>query len=226
MFSCSTMMHIPTSQFLKLSKFKPIPDPRCKTKVATLSMGCFWGPDSLFGSIKGIMRTKVGYTGGSEPDLPTYKSIGDYIESIELYYDPSKITYLDLLQVFWNNHDSTDKSSYRQYISAIHFHDKEQEQQARDSMKKMEETKSNSIQTLLMPYKTFYDAENYHQKYILRKYKIFLESLCLNDDEIKNTYAACVLNGYLGGHISETEKVRILDIGLSDEQLRYLEACL
>lgn len=78
------------------------------TKKATFAMGCFWGCDSLYGATKGVIRTRVGYCGGTKT-IPTYRNIGDYTESIEVDYDPNEIKYETLLNIFWSNHDPTAK---------------------------------------------------------------------------------------------------------------------
>ncbi|MFB6190699.1 MAG: peptide-methionine (S)-S-oxide reductase, partial [Candidatus Nanohaloarchaea archaeon] len=71
---------------------------------AAFGMGCFWGPDALFGSLEGVVRTRVGYAGGEKKD-PTYKDLGNHTETVLVEYDPERIGYEDLLDVFWENHD-------------------------------------------------------------------------------------------------------------------------
>ena len=75
-----------------------------KTETATYAMGCFWGPDSLFGSLDGVIRTRVGYAGGTT-ESPTYHNIGDHTETIQIDYNPAKISYEQLLEIYWDNHN-------------------------------------------------------------------------------------------------------------------------
>lgn len=85
-------------------------DVNIPAKKATFAMGCFWGPDAYFGATKGVLRTRVGFTGGSK-DGPAYKSLGDHTEAIEIDFDPSEISYESLLQLFWTNHDPTARTT-------------------------------------------------------------------------------------------------------------------
>ena len=80
------------------------------TKKATFGMGCFWGVESLFGATKGVIRTRVGFTGGNK-DSPVYKNLGDHTEAVELDYDPNVVSYEDLLNIFWSNHDPSARMS-------------------------------------------------------------------------------------------------------------------
>lgn len=80
------------------------------TKKATFALGCFWAPDSFFGTTKGVIRTRVGFTGGTK-DLPQYRNLGDHTEAIELDYDPNEITYDKLLDIFWTHHDPTARTT-------------------------------------------------------------------------------------------------------------------
>lgn len=74
------------------------------TEKATFGMGCFWGVESLFGATKGVIRTRVGFTGG-EKKAPVYKNLGDHTEAVELEFDPKVVTYETLLDIFWSNHN-------------------------------------------------------------------------------------------------------------------------
>lgn len=85
-------------------------DVNIPTEKATFAMGCFWGPDSLFGATMGVIRTRVGFTGGSKK-APAYKSLGDHTEAIEIDFDPETIKYEQLLNMFWSNHDPTARCS-------------------------------------------------------------------------------------------------------------------
>lgn len=80
------------------------------TKKATFGMGCFWGVESLFGSLIGVISTRVGFTGGDK-EAPVYKNLGNHIEAVEIDFDPSVVSYENLLNVFWTNHNPTARMS-------------------------------------------------------------------------------------------------------------------
>ena len=140
---------------------------------ATFAAGCFWGVEEAFDSVKGVDSTRVGYSGGSKPN-PTYKNVccGDtgHAEVVEILFDPKKIIYEELLNIFWKIHDPTTLNRQgpdvgTQYRSAIFTHSVEQEKIAQASKEKMASHYDKPIVTQIIPAKTFYEAEAYHQKY-------------------------------------------------------------
>ena len=140
---------------------------------ATFAAGCFWGVEEAFDGLKGVLSTKVGYTGGTKPN-PTYKNVcsGDtgHAEVIEIHFDPKVISYKELLDIFWKIHDSTTINRQgpdvgTQYRSAIFIHSPEQKQIARASLEKIAPKFDKPIVTQIIPATTFYEAEEYHQKY-------------------------------------------------------------
>jgi len=146
---------------------------------ATFAAGCFWGVQALFDKIDGVNSTTVGYIGG-ETDNPTYEDVctdqTGHAEAIEIIFDPSKVTYEELLEIFWNNHNPTTLNRQgldigTQYRSVIFYHNKEQEKVA----KKAKEALANSdkypkpIVTEIVAATTFYPAEKYHQKYLEKR---------------------------------------------------------
>lgn len=145
---------------------------------ATFAAGCFWGVEELFRKIKGVTSTMVGYTGGSFEN-PTYEDVCSgktgHAEAIQVEYDPSEVSYEDLLMVFWSNHDPTTPNRQgpdigEQYRSAVFFHNPEQEAAAKAMKERLQEAAmkrfGRNIVTEIKPASTFYKAEEYHQRYL------------------------------------------------------------
>jgi len=146
---------------------------------ATFAAGCFWGVEATFRQLPGVISTRVGYIGG-KTENPTYKDVctdtTGHAEAVEVDYDPSKISYNKLLDVFWENHDPTQLNRQgpdwgKQYRSAIFYHSPEQEKEAKASKEKLEKSHrfSKPIVTQIVPAVTFYEAEDYHQQYLEKK---------------------------------------------------------
>ncbi len=142
---------------------------------ATFGAGCFWHVEDLFGKIKGVKSTKVGYTGGNLTN-PTYEEVctdrTGHAEAVEIEYDPTEISYEELLDVFWNSHDPTSLNRQGpdigiQYRSSIFFHNESQKQDAEKSKERLNSSGkfSKNIVTEIIPSPEFYKAEEYHQKY-------------------------------------------------------------
>jgi len=148
-------------------------------KAATFAAGCFWGVEESFRAIKGVVYTRAGYIGGNLKN-PTYEDVctgrTGHAESIEIQYDPSAITYLQLLDEFWKIHDPTTLNRQgpdfgSNYRSVIFYHDKEQEALAQASKEGLEKSGKykSKIVTQIVPAGVFYRAEEYHQKYLIPK---------------------------------------------------------
>ncbi len=142
---------------------------------ATFGAGCFWGIEASFRKIEGVASTTVGYAGGSFKD-PTYKDVCSgktgHAEVVQVEFDPSKVSYEELLRVFWNIHDPTTLNRQgpdigTQYRSAVFFHNPEQEAVAAASKQKLQSSGryQKSIETEITPASEFYRAEDYHQQY-------------------------------------------------------------
>ncbi|MHA7647036.1 peptide-methionine (S)-S-oxide reductase MsrA [Nitrosopumilus sp. S4] len=142
---------------------------------ATFGAGCFWHVEDLLSKTKGVKSTSVGYTGGQLPN-PTYEEVctdkTGHAEAVEVEYDPNEISFEELLDVFWNNHNPTTLNRQGpdvgiQYRSAIFYHDDEQKAIAEKSKEKIEKSGKfdKPIVTQIVPAPTFYKAEEYHQKY-------------------------------------------------------------
>ncbi len=144
---------------------------------ATFGAGCFWGVESSFREIPGVIDAAVGYEGGTL-DNPTYQDVctdrTGHAEVVELTFDPEKVPYGQLVEQFWKLHNPTTKNRQgpdvgTQYRSVIFFHSPEQERIARESMKTAQARFPNPIVTEIVPAKTFYRAEEYHQQYLAKR---------------------------------------------------------
>lgn len=144
---------------------------------ATFAAGCFWGVEADFRRLDGVTGTRVGYTGGGTEN-PTYKEVctdlTGHAESVEVSFDPSKISYDQLLEVFWHSHDPTQLNRQgpdvgTQYRSAIFFHTPEQELAAKESKEKVQARLPRQIATEIVESPTFYAAEDYHQRYLEKR---------------------------------------------------------
>jgi peptide-methionine (S)-S-oxide reductase len=139
--------------------------------VATFAGGCFWCMEGPFDKIPGVISTTSGYTGGSK-DHPTYEEVSagttGHRESVQVVYDPTKVTYAKLLDTFWHNVDPTDASGQfcdhgPQYRAAIFYHDAEQKRLAEASKAAL--SKRFRVVTDILPASQFWPAEGYHQDY-------------------------------------------------------------
>lgn len=142
---------------------------------ATFGAGCFWGVEAAFRKVKGVISTSVGYMGGSL-DNPTYEDVctdrTGHAEVVEVLYDPTAVSYKDLLEVFWKIHDPTTLNRQgpdrgTQYRSVIFYHTPEQEAQARESINELKQSGryKKEIVTAIEPASKFWKAEEYHQQY-------------------------------------------------------------
>jgi len=168
-------------------------------KKATFGMGCFWANDALFGAQQGVLRTRVGYSGGTTPN-PVYKSMGDHTEVIEIDYDPNVTTYNNLLNLFWDNHEyGLTTVIKRQYMSLILYHDEEQKRIAELDIKVEAGKRNEKLITEIAPAGPFYPAEDYHQKYRLQQHGWIVEELDITPEQLQTSLVATRLNGYLAG---------------------------
>lgn len=146
---------------------------------ATFAAGCFWGVEETFRSLPGVISTQVGYSGGTT-DNPTYKEVctdrTGHAEAVEVEYDPDKVSYDDLLKVFWENHDPTTLNRQgpdtgTQYRSVIFYHSPDQQAAAKASKDDLEKSGRyrRPIVTQIVPAVPFYRAEEYHQQYLAKR---------------------------------------------------------
>jgi peptide-methionine (S)-S-oxide reductase len=147
------------------------------TEKATFAAGCFWGVEAAFRQVPGVRRTTVGYTGGTVPNA-TYEQVCSgttgHAEAVEVEFDPSEVRYEQLLDTFWHAHDPTQRNRQgwdigTQYRSAVFFHSPEQEAAAKSSRDEFQKTLTKPIATEITPASDFYDAEEYHQRYLEKR---------------------------------------------------------
>jgi peptide-methionine (S)-S-oxide reductase len=147
------------------------------TEKATFAAGCFWGVEAAFREAPGVVKTRVGYTGGSLRH-PTYRQVcagrTGHAEAVEVTFDPERVSYDELLEVFWSEHNPTTRNRQgldigSQYRSVIFFHTPEQEAAARSSRDAVQETLRwpwQKVVTQIEPAVRFWPAEDYHQRYL------------------------------------------------------------
>lgn len=146
------------------------------TETATFAAGCFWGTEAAFRPVPGVLDVTVGYTGG-HTEHPTYEQVcrhgTGHAEAAEITFDPARISYDRLLDIFWKIHDPTQVNRQgpdvgTQYRSAIFFHSPEQEKAARASLEREQARLGTPIATQIVAAPVFWPAEAYHQRYFER----------------------------------------------------------
>ncbi len=166
----------------------------------------------------------MGYAGGQQPE-PTYRRLGDHTETVQIDFDATRIGYAALLDLFWQSHNPTT-SRPTQYKSVILYHNENQRRLAAASRQQESLRRGKSLHTEIRPYKSFYRAEDYHQKYYLRRHKDLLRQLQKyypGARELTDATAAARVNGYLGGFgDGESLASRGDQLGLSPEAHRRL----
>ena len=147
-------------------------------QVAVLAAGCFWGTEEFFRKVPGVISTRVGYTGGRQAN-PSYEDTSSgttgHAESLELKFNPARVTYAELLTLFFKMHDPTTANRQgndvgTQYRSAIFYRDEQQRRVAAALMQKIERSGAwkSRLTTELAPAGVFYPAEEYHQRYLVK----------------------------------------------------------
>jgi len=151
-------------------RFKPY----SKLQKATFGAGCFWSVEKLLKATEGVYLTHVGYMGG-DTDKPTYNQVcsgtTNHAEVVDLYFNAEKVSYITLLNLFWENHNPTTLNrqgmdSGTQYRSVVFYHNEQQKKEVEESKKEQQQHWKNEIVTQIIPSVTFYRAEEYHQNYL------------------------------------------------------------
>ncbi len=200
---------------------KRVPD---SLKTATFAMGCFWGPDVIYGGVEGIWKTRVGYAGGNM-DNPTYHNLGSHSETIQIEYDPEQITYEELLEIFFENHNPYRKPYGSQYKSIVFYHNEKQKEIFDDYVDNL--NNDRQLYTELNEFNEFHYAEFYHQKYRLQSFNNLMSKLrgiYPNDKEFINSTLTARLNHYVGSKKGmELFKKEKVFYGLKSETINWLK---
>ena len=172
-----------------------------------------------------MIRTRVGYSGGTT-DHPTYRSLGDHTETIEIDYDPAKISYERLLNIFWSSHDPTSSSWSKQYRNVVFYHNDGQKRAAERTRNIVAAQLGRRVRTDIELASSFYLAEDYHQKFRLQQDPALTAEYDAIYPEMKdfvNSTAVSRVNGYLGGYGSSVQLKKEIDsLGLSAEGRKRL----
>jgi peptide-methionine (S)-S-oxide reductase len=156
-----------------------------------------------------VLRTRVGYAGGKQ-DKPTYRRIGDHTEAIQIEFDPNKITFEKLLEIFWAEHDPHGPQWSTQYKAVLWTHDEAQARTAKAEVARIAKQAGKPVTTAVTPATTFWIAEDYHQKYRLRSRGALLKALLgekADGATIRDSTLAARVNGWLAGHGTPEEIV-------------------
>ena len=172
-----------------------------ETATATFGIGCFWGPDAQFGAVDGVVRTRVGYAGGTKRD-PTYHALGDHTEVVQVDFDPEIVPYRDLLNRVFKSHNPQRQTGKMQYQNIV-LAETQNQQSVLDEFLTTRGLTADGIGTRIEQLSRFYPAEEYHQKYKLRSTSSFIdtfEAAGYSDDELRESPIAAKLNGYAAGY--------------------------
>ena len=181
-----------------------------ETETATFALGCVWGPDAAFGALDGVVRTRVGYAGGSKSD-PTYHDLGDHTEAIQVDHDPAACSYRDLLDVAFGHHDPRNQPRKTQYQNIV-FTDSDDQRTAVEEFLDDLGLGREAVETRIEPLRAFHLAEAYHQKYNLKGKRWLtdaFEEAGYDAAAIRESPAAAKLNADISGH--DVEAPRLLD---------------
>jgi peptide-methionine (S)-S-oxide reductase len=185
---------------LASAQMAQLPKPAPGQAVATFAGGCFWCTESDFDHVPGVISTTSGYTGGKVAN-PTYHQVSDggtgHAESVQVIYDPKKVSYQQLLTYYWHHVDPTVKDrqfcdSGNQYRTAIFVHNDEEKKLAEESKKQVAAELKTQIYTEIAMAGTFYPAEEYHQDFYLKnptKYKFYRWN-CGRDQRLKQLWGS------------------------------------
>lgn len=167
----------------------------------------------------------MGYAGGTT-DFPTYGNIGNHTETVQVDFNPEKITYDQLLEVLWNSHRYTRQTGMAQYKNAIFYHNQMQKHAALASKEALEKRTGEAVRTDIVPLNSFTPAEDYHQKYLLKNsaMKHLLNKFYTRHSDLVHSTAAARLNGYAGRYGTKEQLLReFQSLGVDQKAKKVLE---
>ncbi len=194
-------------------------------ETASFGLGCFWGAEASFGVVEGVYKTRVGYAGGTK-DNPSYYDLGNHTETVQIDYDPTLISFEELVQIFLLSHNPFAASWSRQYMSAVFYRDESQRESAMKAISDFEHEQNRKVQTQVLPVNEFYLAEDYHQKYLLQLNRQIMQeynTIFSDFQDFVNSTSAARANGFVTGKGS----MKLLDsslplMGLSEQAQQIL----
>ncbi|WBW99677.1 peptide-methionine (S)-S-oxide reductase [Oceanirhabdus sp. W0125-5] len=176
---------------------------------------------------EGVKYTEVGYAGGDMPD-PEYKNMGDHTEKVQIHYDPDIVSYEELVEMFFDTQTCPHLNQSNQYRSILFYEDENEKDIILRIMEKKEKDKGEKFDTDIRPFKNFYPAEDYHQKYYfkrIRKLYHDMKEIYISEKELTMSTAVGHINGYVHGHgNNEMLKEEIHELGLTEEGKELLES--
>ncbi|WP_435551714.1 peptide-methionine (S)-S-oxide reductase MsrA [Natrinema sp. CGMCC1.2065] len=171
------------------------------TETATFGLGCFWGPDAAVSTIDGVIRTRVGYAGGTKPD-PSYEVIGDHTEVVQVEYDPDQLWFENLLEWAFSEHQPSRQPTKRQYQNIV-FTETDNQYEQLQAFLDESEFDQERLETRFEELDEFYVAEDYHQKFQLRGKRwitdVFDEAN-YDAEAVRESPAAAKLNAHAAGY--------------------------
>lgn len=170
---------------------------RSMIETATFALGCFWDPDARFGALEGVLVTRVGFSGGTDPPHPTYRKIGDFTETVQIDFDPQRLSYSQLLSIFNQIYIPNNCRTRTQYAAAIFYHND-------DQWNRIKEMKFENVR--IDRFREFFLAEESHQKYNFKRTFFLTDVLGKKDDWTDcDPEMLTKLNGFLAGYGTREE---------------------
>ncbi|KAI5684096.1 hypothetical protein M9H77_05324 [Catharanthus roseus] len=220
-FLLTLVLALPSSLCIRFSGRISEDESNPELKTAVFALGSFWRSEAVFGCLDGVVRTAVGYSGGSKIN-PEYRNLGNHAECVQIEYDPRFLSFKQLLEIFWAGHDSRQVFGQgpdvgSQYRSIIFTNGTEESRLATVS-KEREQTKSKSgiVTTQIQQLETFYMAEPDHQKFELKRNPFLLQLIGnLPEEELEKSNLAAKLNSY-AAELCPARKQRQIDAKIKD----------
>lgn len=182
-----------------------------KTEEFVVGLGCFWGVETKFGSLDGVIRTSCGYCGG-ERSNPTYRNIKDHTETVRVEYDPNITNYRELAQKAISMHNPKSKNRKTQYDNVI-FYKNQKEKNILSDIFQEKGYDMSDLETRIEKLSTYYYAEDYHQKYNLKNHRSLENQFTevYDEEEIRDSSLATKINSVVDGKLDQS------DLSISDE---------